>query len=492
VPTVALEDESERIPVRLVGQLARFKEETQRLWITVKESLSASSTFWEDLPMWGLEKIADAFDKMHAEVQHDLDDVILVKNAQWYGKTFGPDSFWNWENAISAGITWSLATYIMGAGKSLVDLLRIGEGVKSGTLGGVGQDALRVMNLIPVVGLGARTIGTGGRLASIAWASRVAGQGGEMSCAPTAMATALRMSGRSMTMTVEEISAAAGQKTISPFAKNYPGLTMNEVATTIKGVTPAAQDIDLAAGTGVSTIDAVEAAAAQGRGPVIYGIQWPGGNAASGWATTWWDADHAMVAFRNAAGEVMVADQTGVRPIAEAGTIFGKSIAFNVTPQALLVEDGILVRTLGAAQSAGEVMTGARGGAGWLASAFAIQMIVVNGRQTQVLDSTVREMLGRPPRDWTQPSGELGRGGGGSDPSSPEQDVPLTSLPPEAQRLYNSLPPGVAVNWKQARSSIVPPLSDPYGSLKLLENAGKVKVSRYGFDDMNVSTITCL
>ena len=64
--------------------------------------------------MWGLEKIADAFDKMHAEVQRDLDDALLVKNAQWYGKTFGTDSFLNWENAISAGITWSLATFIMG------------------------------------------------------------------------------------------------------------------------------------------------------------------------------------------------------------------------------------------------------------------------------------------------------------------------------------------------------------------------------------------
>ena len=165
--------------------------------------------------MWGLEKLADAFDKMHAEVQRDLDDALLAKPAQWYGKTFGPDSFFTWESAISAGITWSLATFVLGAGKSLVDVLRLGEGVKSGTLAGVGQDTLRVLNLIPAVGMGARAIGMGGRFATLAWAGRVAGLGGDMSCGPTSIATSLRLSGTSMAITVDEVGAADRQRSVS-------------------------------------------------------------------------------------------------------------------------------------------------------------------------------------------------------------------------------------------------------------------------------------
>ena len=210
----------------------------------------------------------------------------------------------------------------------------------------------------------------------------------------------------------------------------------------------------------------------------------------------------------------MVADQFGIRPIAQAGMIGGTASELTVSSKALLVGDGTIARGLSTMQNVGSAMTGAQGGKSLLALgySFAIQFVVVNREQTQILDNAVREKLGRPARDWTQPSEDLGLGGGGSGSgnsstgrSSPARRVlsssapvpadawkPLSSLPPEAQRLYNSLPPGVAVNWKQAIRSIVPPLSDPYGSLKLLETGGRVSVARYGRDDLNIVTVTRL
>jgi hypothetical protein len=296
-----------------------------------------------------------------------------------------------------------------------------------------------------------------------------------------------------MAITVDEVGALTG-KGVSPFSPQFPGMYWHEVTPIVKGITPLAQDLDM---TGKGLAD-VEAAAAQGRGPVLFGVQWwgkgagqvtkPLGNAGFNWGA----GDHWMTAFRGLDGDVMVADQFGIRPIAQAGAIGGTTSELTVSSQALLVEDGTIVSGLRTMENVGTAMTGAQGGRDVLAASFAVQMLVVNGKQTQILDNTIREMLGRPPRDWIQPSEDRGRGGGGSDPSSPAQNVPLASLPPEAQRLYNSLPPGVAVNWKQAIRSIVPPLSDPYGSLKLLENAGKVKVTRFGLDDLNIATVTRL
>jgi hypothetical protein len=464
--------------------------------------------------MWGLEKIADAFDKIHAEVQHDLDGALLVKGGQWAGEQFGPDSVYTWGTAIAAGTAWSLATFVLGAGKSLVDVLRLGEGVKSGTLGGVGHDALRVLNIIPAAGMVGKGLGMGGRFATLAWAGRAAGLGGDMACGPTAITTSLRLSGSSVAITVDEVGVLAG-KGVSPFSPQFPGLFWHEITPIVKGITPLAQDLDM---TGKSLAD-VEAVAAQGRGPVLFGVQWwgkgagqltePLGNAGINWGA----GDHWMTAFRALKGDVMVADQFGIRPIAQAGVIGGTTSELTVSSKALLVGDGTIVNGLRTMQNVGTAMTGAQGGRGALAASFAIQMVVVNGQQTQILDNAVREKLGRPPRDWTQPTEDLGLGGGGSgsgksstghssrrkrvplaSPPIVRADawVPLSSLPPEAQRLYNSLPPEVPVNWKQAIGSIVPPLSDPYGSLQLLEKAGRVMVARFGRDDLNIATVTRL
>jgi hypothetical protein len=46
---------------------------------------------------------------------------------------------------------------------------------------------------------------------------------------------------------------------------------------------------------------------------------------------------------------------------------------------------------------------------------------------------------------------------------------------------------GPAVRGARYAVSLVP--SDPYGSLQLLENAGKVSVTRFGVDELNIVTV---
>ena len=68
--------------------------------------------------MFGLETIADSFDRMHAEAQKTVDDGV-ASAGQWSGDTFGPDSGWNWVFAIPTGIAYSIATFTMASGKGL-------------------------------------------------------------------------------------------------------------------------------------------------------------------------------------------------------------------------------------------------------------------------------------------------------------------------------------------------------------------------------------
>jgi hypothetical protein len=382
--------------------------------------------------MLGLERIADAFDHMHADVQRDFDNALLVDAGKWAGRTFGPDSIGTYVTAIPAGIAWSLGTFIMGSGKSLVDVLRLGEGVKSGTLKGVGQDTLRVLNLIPLVSSGAKLLGMGGRAASVMWAVRVAGQQGAMSCGPTAIAAASRLSGQSILMTLDEVGQATGTG-IHPNAPNFPGMFVADVEKVLQTTSLANQEIDT---TGAG-IQAVEAAAQEGRGPVIFGAQWwrtVGGvtgpaaradgtlmNAAINAGTA---PDHWMVAFRAANGEVMVADQFQVRTLAS----FLKSSQLAVASKAFLVEDGALLRSVSTLENVSSTLSSSSN-AQWLASSFAINMVVVNAPTTWNLDAAVRDALGKPAREWPgMPQGTLPNASGSANSDVPApQTIPVPS-----------------------------------------------------------------
>lgn len=387
--------------------------------------------------MFGLEKIADAFDRIHADVQRDFDNLMLERGGRWAGDNLGPDNGWTYALAVPVGIGWSLGTFTLASGKALVDVLRLGDGVKSGTLSGAGQDALRVLNLIPVVSAGGKALGmagTAGRTASVARAMGVVGQQGARSCGPTAIGAAARLSGRNVTLTLNEVGIATG-KGIHPNAPNFPGMYLSEVRDVAQRVTGATRQFNVEG----SGIQAIEQTAAQGNGPVIFGAHWwskANGltqvphNVRLGHAQ---EAAHWLVAFRDASGKVLVADQFGVRPIADVGKIAGTVTEYSLAAEALLVSDGVLMRGVGVAEalgSASEPFRHARN-AQWFAASFGINMVAVNAPTTWALDARIRERLGRQPRTWAgMPAAAPANGSaGGAAPDGKEANAPSTAAP---------------------------------------------------------------
>ena len=386
--------------------------------------------------MFGLEKTADAFDKMHADVQGSLDKALLVDLGQKAGETFGPDSILTTMTALPVGIIYSLSTFVMGAGKGLVDVLRLGEGVKEGTLSGVGSDVLRLLNIIPALGMVGKGLSMTGKMARVALASRVAGGAYQSSCGATASAAALRLSGVRIFITLDEIGAAIGKG--SPKSANFPGMFFWEIKNFLMGVAPATEELNMA-GSGV---EAVETAAAQGKGPVVFGVQWSGaGNTRppaipqlgrvvrgtqlpnlpdppSNIALDWSAGDHWLVAFKNLKGEIMVADQFGVRPISQIGAIGGTTSEFTLGAKALLVPEGAVVTGLNWWGTAGRAVTGA-GASGWLTASFGVEAVLVDAKTTWSIDAKIRETLGRPPRDYSI----------GTDPSTGAGEVAPIVIP---------------------------------------------------------------
>ena len=109
--------------------------------------------------MFGLEATADEFDRMYNEVQKLTDNALLVRPARATGEYFGADSNWNVAIAIFPAIAWSIATFTMNLGKGLVDVLRLGEGARTGTASGWFHDGLRVLNVLPAAEMIGKGIG---------------------------------------------------------------------------------------------------------------------------------------------------------------------------------------------------------------------------------------------------------------------------------------------------------------------------------------------
>jgi hypothetical protein len=191
-----------------------------------------------------------------------------------------------------------------------------------------------------------------------------------------------------------------------------------------------------------------------------------------------WNApEHMMVAFLDG-GRVMVADQFGVRAIANAGLIDGVANEFTVSSQALLVGDGALMRGVTTLESAGSVLTGARGGASWFASSFGIEMVVVDARTAGRLDTTVRQILGRPPRDWTFGSGDVGPSpgdsGGGPALVSGGNTIPLSRVTGLVLVALDETPQTV-VELVQSINSFIRPGTLPVTPQQVLASLGELQ-----------------
>jgi hypothetical protein len=136
-----------------------------------------------------------------------------------------------------------------------------------------------------------------------------------MSCVITGNTVALRMSGTRLFITLSELWESANARTlidgiprsISPLAKNFPGLS------NLRALVPAIEELGATVkDVNVTSLGEVADLAAQNRGPVPFGVTW--------WTNQYGIMQpagrHMMVAFKGLSG-VMIADQSGVRTLAE-------------------------------------------------------------------------------------------------------------------------------------------------------------------------------
>lgn len=377
--------------------------------------------------MSGLVELADEFDKMHAEAQKVVDDRLLKEPGRWMGETFGPDSWLTYGVAIFPAIQWAIVTFTMGAGKGLVDTLRMGEGWREGTASGWFHDGLRLLNVLPVVGMAGKGIGGLSRMI----ATSAAGGEYAMSCGATSTLVASRLSGARALISLEKYGAMFG-KTVngtpaSVKSPDFPGIYFEDMQPVLRQVGARAQTVDVTN----ASLQQIEQAASQSNGPMVFGVQWWSGSGgvsparAAQYGVNY--ADHWLVAFRNTSGRVMVADQFGIRPIAQAGTIGGTSSQFSITAKALAFENISFARGVETATKAGMTLTGtsSAASANWLAASMGVEMVVVNLPTALGLDAATRQALGRPPRGMpgVDPSGGGGsrpdNGGGGANGQTP-------------------------------------------------------------------------
>jgi hypothetical protein len=142
--------------------------------------------------MWYFTEVADWFEKNRAESDNILD--------RWV-----EDSNYNTGVMIAASTTKSLTTF----GAGFVDLLRLGDGIKEGTLKGVGTDTLRFVAVFPV-GKAASTLKSAKGLSA---AKFIVDTGGP-NCFWVASAKALRQVGQKykgrLLIGVEDLANALG------------------------------------------------------------------------------------------------------------------------------------------------------------------------------------------------------------------------------------------------------------------------------------------
>jgi hypothetical protein len=427
--------------------------------------------------MLGLEKLADAFDAMMARRDHELDGMLT----DWVR---GPDpSFLPRPNheepkteihtgyAIGAGLIWAAWTFSSGVSKSAIDLLRVGEGVRSGSLGGVIEDGMRVMTLG-----GPSAIG---RVARAGLARGVAGGRYLNSCAITSAAFAMRLSGTRMAMTLDRLGFSRfwqfGSDLISPKSPLFPGAWHHEVVEQLNhfGVrnTPLV----------VSSLTDVYGAASRNLGPVLFGVEWAD------------KTGHAMVAFKSIGGEIKVADQFGVRPFHELNLFPGDSAAsgiLEVQRQASIVNEahwigqlndsiGLAWRAKAAADGVARVLVLDDGS--WLTSALGLPFYRVPHKVVALLDADFRQQLGRPPReDEAQAAGEAPAA-----TASTGNALPRPPLSPKAQKLLSVIPIKGSIAAQAARSACGLPTPDYYDAASELKKKSYVEIKIFGVDELN-------
>jgi hypothetical protein len=182
----------------------------------------------------------------------------------------------------------------MEVGKGTVDVLRLGEGVAEGTLGGVGQDALRTLSIVGTVGKGAKVIkevvgrskmmqliiDPGGRAASL---------GGGGRCVYVSATQALRQTGQKAFASVDDLAKELGM-TIDDLGTSNAA-QMRAFLTKIGAKIGAIRKFD--------KWDDLKKAVPHDGSVLSFGVAFKGGGG------------HRLYAFRDALGKVKIMDRGG-------------------------------------------------------------------------------------------------------------------------------------------------------------------------------------
>lgn len=240
--------------------------------------------------MFGLEAVADLFDKIHADNRR-----FISKEFQgWVNSVYRSEGeSWRFYGAAAtASAADALYTFAGGVGAGFVDLLRIGEGTKGGSLWGMAQDGLRLVTVV----------GGAFRVVRVAYAGLEIG--GPMSCVVSANAKAGVLAGRwfNLNTLFDRLAGLVGGRA-HVLSASFPGLTTQlEFVDFFRMFTRTTV-------MSVNSLDEVVNAARVANGPVVFAVAWKNG------------IGHAMVAFRDLFGRVRFADQTG--KLASASDITG-------------------------------------------------------------------------------------------------------------------------------------------------------------------------
>lgn len=340
-------------------------------------------------------EIADAFDRMDDDNRRAIDR-SFKKGVYDAATKYGVDDWRTTGVAVGAGLTEALYTFFAMSGRGLVDVLRLGETLRKPSAGAAFRDALRVLQIIPFLGEGAAV----GRMAL----ARLAASGGEMSCVITGNTFALRLAGTRLFITLDELWRGANlpfmgntleelNLWLSPRAMRFPGL--QNLDALVPQVEALGGNVPIKVlGNASTTIDDVKMLAQSGRGPVPFGVTWLRSGTPVG--------RHMMVMYRDMAGGLAIADQSGVRSLATfMKGLGGSGVSFSVEGYYLLEN------------------------AGWVTKLQTASQLAMLGTQSNLLGQAIQSQS-QPGYDWTWAASSL--------------ELPLYHLPgPIAVRADNEL-----------------------------------------------------
>jgi hypothetical protein len=301
--------------------------------------------------MWVFTEIADWFDKTRADNEKWVDSELQP----WVATTLYDDSPWYRNVGIwtASGTLYALNKFTTTVAAGFVDVLRLGDGVQEGGWG-YGKDALRLLMVVGPALRGARYVIAGIQELDVgSTALRQAMQAGSSfpdavravpwsgNCGWVAAARLLRLTGNGPLAELSDVARAAGMD-----VEETGGLkTVTDLNAPLRF---------LGAPTRTAAVNGMEGVAdllsKNPNSSVMFGVRWAREGKTLG---------HALVATRNFFGGISILDRSGkmFASLAELATSYRGIENATVDSAALLMDNSLLVRSLGTLPTLGNIVT---------------------------------------------------------------------------------------------------------------------------------------